>query len=222
MKDKHNIIEPEISTLSLVGYLLGSLPLIGLSFVDVMCSDNSIFEDIVAIIMAIIIACGITGPIVAWLFNIPHKIKWNKNLVQCRTCNSHFKYGDIQQNMLHISGYLRCRSCLEKSINNIIISTTHNVEQENIESNLGLISTECILGTSIFSEFQSGIDDFFGSRVSIFEDKVSDARNIAIDKLKLLALEKGADHIIGLITDYPVYSDNKIGVVVSGTAIKVK
>jgi uncharacterized protein YbjQ (UPF0145 family) len=48
-------------------------------------------------------------------------------------------------------------------------------------------SVEIVIGTGMFSEMSSGIDDFFGMRSTAFEQKLAKAKDTAFKKLKLIS-----------------------------------
>ena len=82
-----------------------------------------------------------------------------------------------------------CSQCAQKYIDegtkNIIVTTTHSVDGFGISSYRGIESVEIVIGTGMFSEISSSIDDFFGSRSTAFEQKLAKAKETAFKKLKL-------------------------------------
>ncbi len=58
-------------------------------------------------------------------------------------------------------------------------------------------------------------------RAGAYESKLKDARDIAMDEMKELAKQKGANAIVGIDVDYEVVRDGMLMVAVSGTAVRI-
>ena len=114
------------------------------------------------------------------------------------------------------------REYIDEGTKDIIVTTTNSVDGYSITSYHGIESVEIVIGTGMFSEISSGIDDFFGSRSSAFEQKLSTAKETAFKKLKLIAFEEGADAIVGIDLDYTEFSGNRIGLIVNGTLVSLE
>ncbi|PFW66255.1 heavy metal-binding domain-containing protein, partial [Bacillus pseudomycoides] len=56
---------------------------------------------------------------------------------------------------------------------------------------------------------------------NIYESKLKEARDIAMEEMKVLAKQKGANAIVGIDVDYEVVRDGMLMVAVSGTAVRV-
>jgi len=54
-----------------------------------------------------------------------------------------------------------------------------------------------------------------------YENKLKEARDIAMEEMKQLATQKGANAIVGIDVDYEVVRDGMLMVAVSGTAVRV-
>lgn len=126
----------------------------------------------------------------------------------------------------NIHGRNMCSECAKKYIDegtkNIIVTTTHSVDGYSISSYLGIESVEIVIGTGIFSEFSSSIDDFLGARSTAFENKLSKAKETALKKLKFIAFEKGANAVVGIDLDYTEFSGNRIGLIINGTLVSLE
>lgn len=104
----------------------------------------------------------------------------------------------------------------------LIITSGFNFEGYKITKYIGFYSGECALGTGFLSSLDAGIADFFGSNSSIYEEKLSKAKLAAISNLKKLAVEHGANAIIGIDVDYTTFSADIMGVIANGTAVKIE
>ncbi|OOG90065.1 hypothetical protein BTH41_03910 [Bacillus mycoides] len=54
---------------------------------------------------------------------------------------------------------------------------------------------------------------------NIYESKLKEARDIAMEEMKVLAKQKGANAIVGIDVDYEVVRDGMLMVAVSGTCV---
>ena len=104
----------------------------------------------------------------------------------------------------------------------IMVTSGFNFEGYKITEYIGFYSGECALGTGFLSSLDASLADLFGSNSTLYEEKLSKAKSIAISGLKKLAAEHGANAIIGLDIDYITFSADIMGVVANGTAVKVE
>jgi len=111
---------------------------------------------------------------------------------------------------------------IQKKLSDIILTTTNNLEGYEILEYLGIESVELVMGTGIISEVVSDLSDLIGERSGQFEDKMANAKKNALTRLRKKAFDSGGNAVIGIELDYPVYSGNKMGVVVYGTVVKTK
>ncbi len=142
-----------------------------------------------------------------------------KTCTQCAT-----KAGFLARLTFHnVHNQDMCGNCAQKYIDNgtrnIVLTSTHSVDGYRITDYLGIESVEIVIGTGMFSEISSSIDDFFGTRSTAFEYKLARAKETAFKKLKLLAFEKGANAVVGVDLDYTEFSGNRIGLIVNGTLV---
>ena len=103
----------------------------------------------------------------------------------------------------------------------VLLTTTPMIEGFKIETYIGIVSAEVVLGTGFLSEFGAGFADLLGSRAGKFQDKLKEAREITLAELKRKARALEANAIVGLDLDYSVLSNNMLMVVANGTAARV-
>ena len=162
----------------------------------------------------------------------------------CDRCGT--KVGFFSMRHSTPSGYLFCQKCtpvaekeerekkrekeesekqrlkqLKQAADKIIVTTTPSVDGYHVRKYLGVESVEYVIGTGVFSELSSGIADFFGRRSSAFEQKLQTAKKNAMDGLKMLAAEQGANAIIGLDLDYSEFSGNRVVLIINGTLVRL-
>lgn len=113
----------------------------------------------------------------------------------------------------------------DPAVANIKTTTAFTFAEYEIQSELEVISAECVFGMNIFRDVFAGFRDFFGGRSAASQKVLKDARKTCIYELKREAYEMGADGIIGIDLDYQEISGKGKGMlflVASGTAVKLK
>lgn len=113
------------------------------------------------------------------------------------------------------------RAALNRKANAVILTTTPSVDGFRVSAYLGIESVEIVIGTGFLSELSGELSDFMGQRSTRFEGKVQEAKGVAVQTLRLRAAEKGADAVIGIDLDYTEFTSNRIGLILSGTMVKL-
>ena len=105
----------------------------------------------------------------------------------------------------------------------MIITTTPSVEGRRIQSYLGIVSGEAIMGANIFKDVFASIRDIVGGRSAAYEQELIRAKEIALQELQERALALGADAIVAVDLDYEVLGqgNSMLMVSASGTAVKL-
>lgn len=105
----------------------------------------------------------------------------------------------------------------------MIVTTTPSVEGREIQSYLGIVAGEAIMGANIFRDFMASITDIIGGRSGTYESKLQDARLTAMREMEFAATRMGADAVVGVDIDYEVLGqgNSMLMVTVSGTAVKL-
>lgn len=104
----------------------------------------------------------------------------------------------------------------------IIVTSTPGIEGSRIVEYLGIDGVEIVVGTSWVSEVVTEAFDVFGARSKMFESKLRQARLHAMNLLKELALDRGADAVVGIDIDYSQFSSNRTAIIVSGTFVRIE
>ncbi|MCT4552255.1 MAG: heavy metal-binding domain-containing protein [Alphaproteobacteria bacterium] len=104
----------------------------------------------------------------------------------------------------------------------MLITTTSTIEAKKIDY-LGLVSTEIVTGVNVFKDMFAGIRDFVGGRTRSYESELAKAKEKVLRELEVMAMEKGANAIIGLDLDFEVLGKNNsmLMITATGTAVKV-
>jgi len=107
----------------------------------------------------------------------------------------------------------------------IKLTTAFSFANEEIETELEIITAECVFGMNIFRDFFAGMTDFFGGRSKASQKVLRDARKNCLQELRLEAVNIGADGVLAVDLDYSEISGKGKGMlflVASGTAVKFK
>lgn len=86
--------------------------------------------------------------------------------------------------------------------NQILITTTNSIENQEIERYVEIISTNVVIGTNFFSDFGASLTDLFGGFSGTYQNKLQEIYSIAIENLKKKVKRVGANAIIGLKIDF--------------------
>ncbi|EAZ79197.1 YbjQ family protein [Algoriphagus machipongonensis] len=103
----------------------------------------------------------------------------------------------------------------------MIISTTPSLDGYSIDSYLGIVSGETIIGANVFKDFFASITDIVGGRSSAYEKVLKEAKATALSEMEMQARAFGADAIVGIDLDYETIRDGMLMVTVSGTAVRI-
>ena len=80
----------------------------------------------------------------------------------------------------------------------MILTTTPNIEGKTIKDYLGLVTGEAIMGANIVRDIFASVTDIVGGRSGAYEEKLNDARRIAIEEMVDKARQKGANAVVGV------------------------
>ena len=86
----------------------------------------------------------------------------------------------------------------------------------------GIACGEAIMGANIVRDFMAGITDIIGGRSTVYESKLRQGREIAIQDMMAEALTLGGDAVVGVDIDYETVADSMLMVSASGTAVVLK
>ncbi|KDR96715.1 Uncharacterized conserved protein YbjQ, UPF0145 family [Peptoclostridium litorale DSM 5388] len=102
------------------------------------------------------------------------------------------------------------------------MTSTNNIDGFGVRKYICIESVEIVIGTGVFSEISTGIEDFLGERSTAFENKLKNAKEIAFKKLRMHAAEKGGNAVIGIDIDYTEFTSNRIGLIANGTVVEME
>ena len=87
-------------------------------------------------------------------------------------------------------------------MDNFIISTTPTLEGRPIMAYLGVVNTNIVLGTNVFSDFAASFTDFFGGNSETYQRKMDLMYDEAKAEIKDKAKRLGANAVVGLRMDF--------------------
>lgn len=105
----------------------------------------------------------------------------------------------------------------------IIITTTNSISGTEIEKYLGLVTTNLVIGTNVFSDFIASFSDFFGGMSGTYRNQLEQLYNRALEDLTYKANKKMADAILGIKIDFDEISGqgkSMFMVSITGTAVR--
>ena len=113
------------------------------------------------------------------------------------------------------------RKRLQEAAERVILTTTNTVDGYYVKKYMGIESVEYVIGTGLFSEVVTEVQDVFGARSSPFEKKLQKAKQEAFEVLKLLAAQKDANAVVGIDLDYTEFSGNRVALILNGTLVQL-
>lgn len=93
-----------------------------------------------------------------------------------------------------------------------------------VTERLGIVTAECAFGMHIFKDIFTIARDAFGGRSAAIQNTLKDARNTALEELRMEAATLGANAVIAVDLDYSEFSGagkSMLFLVASGTAVKL-
>ncbi len=102
----------------------------------------------------------------------------------------------------------------------MIVTTTHDIQGKTIREYSGIVVGESIIATNIFRDIMASVRDVVGGRSKAYEEKMNEAREIALHEMTEKAQALGADAVVGVDIDYETVGNNMMMVSASGTAVK--
>jgi uncharacterized protein YbjQ (UPF0145 family) len=105
----------------------------------------------------------------------------------------------------------------------LIVTTTNGIDGRPVQTYLGVVTGEVIVGANLFRDLFASVRDIVGGRSGAYEDVLSRAREEALSEMRQRAVSLGGNAVIGVDLDYEVLGSNGSMLMVSatGTAVRV-
>ena len=84
----------------------------------------------------------------------------------------------------------------------VIITTTPTLEGMPIKEYRGIINTNIVIGTNLFSDFAASFTDVFGGNSDTYQNKMNSMYSAAKKQMQDKAIRLGANAIVGYRTDF--------------------
>jgi len=110
------------------------------------------------------------------------------------------------------------------AIDAVMITTETAAPDLKIAARLGIVTAECAFGMNLFKDIFAVGRDIFGGRAASIQNALKDARNTALDELRLEASKLGANAVIAVDLDYSEISGggkSMLFLVATGTAVRL-
>ncbi|WP_369809521.1 YbjQ family protein [Agrobacterium burrii] len=108
----------------------------------------------------------------------------------------------------------------------IIMTTSIDVPNREVDSVISIVASEAALGMNIFKDVANNWRDFVGGRANASQASLKEARLACLDGLRSEAHAVGADAVISVDLDYNQLATGGTGgilfVAATGTAVKLK
>ena len=107
----------------------------------------------------------------------------------------------------------------------MLVTTTDTIQNQSIETYLGIVTAEVVYGTNVLKDFFASIRDSLGGRTGSYERVFEKGQQKAIEELQQRARKLNADAVIGIEIDTGTISVDNKGVLLlitaTGTAVKL-
>lgn len=103
----------------------------------------------------------------------------------------------------------------------MIFTTTPTIEGKPVQQYFGVVAGEAIMGANIVRDMMAGLTDIIGGRSGAYEEKLAQARRVAMQEMGEMARSMGANAVVGIDLDYEVVREGMLMVTASGTAVRI-
>ncbi|SCB57281.1 Uncharacterized conserved protein YbjQ, UPF0145 family [Rhizobium aethiopicum] len=147
-----------------------------------------------------------------------------ENEVQLGICDTCFNYGAPSDGSQRWSPGGSSRGQTQNS--NVILTTSIDVPNRQVDRVISIIASEAALGMNIFRDIANNFRDLVGGRSESSQKALKEARLACLEGLRREAAALGADAVIAVDLDYNQLSTSGSGggilfVAASGTAVKL-
>ncbi|WP_159821804.1 heavy metal-binding domain-containing protein [Colwellia sp. 20A7] len=104
----------------------------------------------------------------------------------------------------------------------MIYSTTEFIPGKEIAEIVGVVTGNVVQAKHIGRDIMAGLKNIVGGEIRGYTEMLTDARDIAIQRLIASAQEKEADAIVGIRFTTSAIMDGSSEIMVFGTAVKLK
>lgn len=103
----------------------------------------------------------------------------------------------------------------------MIYSTTETIPGRDITAIVGVVTGNVVQSKHIGRDIMAGLKSIVGGEIRGYTEMLTDARDLAIERLVANAKEKGADAIVGIRFSTSAIMEGASEIMVFGTAVKL-
>ncbi|NRA56148.1 MAG: heavy metal-binding domain-containing protein [Gammaproteobacteria bacterium] len=104
----------------------------------------------------------------------------------------------------------------------MIYSTTETIPGKEITEIVGIVTGNVVQAKHLGRDIMASLKSIVGGEIRGYTEMLTEARDIAIERLIASASEKGADGIVGIRFTTSAIMDGSSEVMAFGTAVKLK
>lgn len=104
----------------------------------------------------------------------------------------------------------------------MIYSTTDTIPRKEIVEILSVVTGNVVQSKHIGRDIMAGLKSLVGGEIRGYTEMLTEARDIAVERMVDSATQKGADAIIGVRFTTSAIMDGSCELMVFGTAVKLK
>jgi uncharacterized protein YbjQ (UPF0145 family) len=104
----------------------------------------------------------------------------------------------------------------------IIYSTTETIPGKEITEIVGVVTGNVVQAKHIGRDIMAGLKSIVGGEIRGYTEMLTEARDLAIQRLITSANEKGADAVVGIRFTTSAIMDGSSEIMAFGTAVKLK
>ncbi|WP_432455272.1 MULTISPECIES: heavy metal-binding domain-containing protein [unclassified Agarivorans] len=104
----------------------------------------------------------------------------------------------------------------------MIYSTTETIPGREIEVILGIVTGNVVQAKHIGRDIMAGLKSIVGGEIKGYTEMLSEARDLAVQRLVASAQQKDADAVVGIRFTTSAIMDGSSEIMVFGTAVKLK
>ena len=104
----------------------------------------------------------------------------------------------------------------------MIYTTTESIPNREIDEILGVVTGNVVQSKHIGRDIMAGLKTLIGGEISGYTEMLTEARNIAIERMVKNAEEKQADAIVGIRFTTSAIMEGSSEIMVFGTAVRLK
>jgi uncharacterized protein YbjQ (UPF0145 family) len=110
----------------------------------------------------------------------------------------------------------------ETTLEKCLVVTTNDLPGYEITQVLGEVCGLVVRARNAFSNFGASLRTVFGGEVKGYTQLLSDSRNMAIERLRLAAMERGGNAVVAMRFDCNEIADLMSEIAAYGTAVIVR